>query len=93
MMSQPFPPYKRRQPLPTPPDKLVDRHPTVFIGIQPREDFFHDDLAFGFHGGGFCRLAGRGEVGGVVETVDGFDLGDGEVVVTVEVVQAANDRG
>jgi hypothetical protein len=31
-------------------------------------------------------------VGGVVETVDGFDFGDGEVVISVEVVEAVEEE-
>jgi len=32
-------------------------------------------------------------VGGVVQAVDGFDFGDGEVVVSIEVVEAVGEGG
>ena len=50
MMSQPFPPYKTRQPLPPTANKLFNRNPTISIRIQLVEHLVHDDLAFGFEG-------------------------------------------
>ena len=89
-MTQPFPPDETRQTFPPTLDKLFDRDPTVLVRIEPGEDFFDDDLSFGFEGGGSGGVARAREVGRVMQAVDGFDLGDGEIMVTVKVVQAAS---
>lgn len=105
-MPQPTPPGKTRQTLPTPSDKLFDTDPPIFISIEVRKDFGYDDLAFRFHSRGvgdfFLRglivrvivvrvgLLGMGQVEGVVEPVNRFDLGGGEVVVPIQVVEATD---
>jgi hypothetical protein len=89
MMPQPFPAYETRQPLRSSLYEFFQRDPVIAIPVQPSEDFLDDDGALAIQ----CGLGvgvgvdGGGEEGGrVVQAVEGFDLGDGEVVVLVQVV-------
>ncbi len=76
---------KARQAIQSARDKLAQTQPAVLVRVEPREHAVRDDAALALLQLGLRDEARRVRV---VQSVDGLDLGEGEVAVAVEVVES-----